>query len=265
MKFFISADIEGTTGIVHWDETNLEKSFSRYFCEQMTREVKAACEGAIEAGAQEILLKDAHDSARNIDPSQLPEIVKIMRGWARNPLIMMAGLDSSFDGVIFTGYHSPAGSNANPLAHTMNRENVYVKINGQRVSEFTINAYIAAYLNVPVLFLSGDKELCESVKALNENIKTVATCEGIGDASISIHPALAVEQIKKGVAEAAKDDLSKYRVELPANFEVEICYKHHVRAYKAGFYPGAEQIEADKVIFKSKDYMDVLKFLFFVL
>ena len=42
MKIYISADIEGTCGIVHWDETQLENNLSTYNKDQMTKEVNAA-------------------------------------------------------------------------------------------------------------------------------------------------------------------------------------------------------------------------------
>jgi D-amino peptidase len=231
----------------------------------MTREVNAACEAALEAGAEDILVKDAHDSARNIDPGKLPERARILRGWAKNPLVMMAGLDNSFDGVVFTGYHSAAGTNGNPLSHTMDTIAEYVKINGEYVSEFIINAYTAAYFKVPVLFLSGDRMLCESAKKLNPNIKTVAVSEGIGNGSISINPNLALKRIKQGVLEALKDDRSKYMIGLPEKFSMEISYKEHYLAYKAGFYPGAVQTGVKTVSFEAADYMDVLKFILFVL
>ena len=74
MKVFISADIEGTTLTSRWDETHPvnETAKARPFIEQMTREVKAACEGAIAAGATEIVVKDAHGPGVNLDLSQLP-------------------------------------------------------------------------------------------------------------------------------------------------------------------------------------------------
>ncbi|MDO4549463.1 MAG: M55 family metallopeptidase, partial [Clostridia bacterium] len=130
MKVFLSADIEGTAGIAHWEETEHGKFLYDHFSRQMTREVAAACEGAIAAGADEILIKDAHDSARNIDPDALPECARIFRGWGREPYSMMAGLDKSFDGVVFTGYHSAAGTDFNPLSHTMNQGILAIRING---------------------------------------------------------------------------------------------------------------------------------------
>jgi D-amino peptidase len=268
MKLYISSDIEGTTGIVDWEETDINHPSSKYFIEQMTREVTAACEGAIEAGADEIIVKDAHHSARNINPSKLPDKTRIIRGWIGSPQSMLGGIDSTFDGVIFTGYHSAAGTAANPLAHTMNRRNVYVKINGELASEFLINSYTAAFYKVPVLFLSGDKFLCESVKRLNKNIRTVAVSEGIGNASNSMNPFAAVENIRNQVQNAVRtaiEDRTSFLVELPEKFLVEICFKEHYNAYKGGFYPGAKQTAHNIVQFESDNYMDVLKFFCFVL
>ena len=77
MQIYISADIEGTCGIADWSETE-RKTMDDYrpFQQQMTREVAAACAGAVAAGAEDILLKDAHDTARNIDPTALPRGAK---------------------------------------------------------------------------------------------------------------------------------------------------------------------------------------------
>jgi D-amino peptidase len=265
LKLFISADIEGVTGIVNWDETTLGNPQNKYFCEQMTREVGAACEAALEAGADEVLVKDAHGSARSINPAALPEKVRIVRGWAKNPYIMMAGLDESFDGVFLMGYHSSAGMNGNPLAHTMDTNNVYVKINGEFASELMINTYAAALFDVPVVFVSGDRMLCEHAKTLNENISTAAVSEGIGNASISVHPDLSLKMIKSKVQEVLKKDLSLCKVKLPESFNIEIRYKEHFDAYKNSFYPGARQIDTHTVVFETKDYFEVLRFILFVL
>lgn len=157
MKIFISADIEGTAGIAAWPETELSAADSAYFRRQMSREVAAACRGALEAGVDEILVKDAHDSARNIDPAELPEQASILRGWARNPYVMMAGLDESFAGAFYTGYHSGAGSDGNPLSHTMNLQNNYVLINGVKASELYLNMLSASYLGVPSLLVPATR------------------------------------------------------------------------------------------------------------
>lgn len=264
MKIYISADIEGVTGIAHWDETEKSKGDYSYFAAQMTREVKSACEGANATGVKEIWINDAHDYARNINPLELPQNIMLIREWSGHPFSMMQEIDNSFDGVIMIGYHSPGGSNGNPLAHTLTTGFNYIKINDEIASEFLINAYTAAYVGVPILFVSGDKYLCGEVKKLNNNIKTLAVNIGVGNSSISMHPDLSVKKIKDEIEEILKNDLDKYKIKLPDKFKVEIGYMRHHSAYKASFYPGMKQISPKAVIFETDNYFDVLRMLAFV-
>ncbi len=263
MKLFISADIEGTTGIALWDETTHGHARYPYFQEQMSREVAAACQGAIDAGVDDILVKDAHDSACNLIPTLLPEEVRVFRGWGSDILGMMAGLEPGCDGVFFTGYHSGAGMDANPLSHTMNTRNNYVRINDRIAPELMINSLTAAWLGVPVRLVTGDKGLCDWMKAVNPNVETVAVSEGRGRGSISIHPNKAVRLIREAAARAMKKDGRECMFPLPEHFRVEICFKDHYRAKNA--YPGVVQTGPATVFFEADDWMDVLRMLDFVL
>jgi D-amino peptidase len=265
MKIFISADIEGVTGVTHWDETEKNESDYKDFAHQMTLEVKAACEGAVNAGANEIWIKDAHDSGRNIDHNLLPKNTKLVRGWSGGLYSMVQELDSSFDALLYVGYHSAAGTNTNPLSHTMNTTLDYIKINGRYASEFLIHSYIAAYLGVPVVFLCGDLGLCNEVKSINENIVTIPVKEGIGNSTISIHPQLALELIKNGVEESLSKELSECKLELPKTFELEIKYNEHANALRKSNYPGAELIDPKVVKFTHDDYMEVVRAMKFLL
>src|SRR5262245_14222841 len=119
MKIFISADIEGIAGITSWQEADPNSAQYRPYQERMTEEVKAACLGALDAGAKEIWVRDAHWYARNLLHERLPREVRLVRGWSRHPYMMVQEIDPSFDAVAFVGYHSRGGSGANPLAHTL--------------------------------------------------------------------------------------------------------------------------------------------------
>lgn len=265
MKIYISADIEGVNGICSWDET--EYGHPRYlqFQKQMTEEVRRACIGAKASGASEIIVKDAHDSAQNIIFNELPEYVKLHRGWEGGPCSMMASLDNSFDAVMFIGYHSASRSDGNPLSHTMNTRIHHVKINGVIASEFTINSLYASYLSVPVAFLSGDSLLTKTVHSINENIETVATKEGLHGAVISRHPNITNKEIEEKVAKSLKKDLSKNLVPLPKSFDIEIQYKKHLDAYRASFYPGCTLLGTDRVIYHTENYYDALIMFKFLL
>jgi len=268
MKVYISADIEGICGVTHWDETDLGKTGNEAACAQMTAEVAAACEGALEAGASEVWVKDAHGSGLNIIASQLPRQVRLIRGWSGHPFVMMNELDSSFACAGLVGYHSLAGSSGNPLAHTMNGQIVGLKINGNLASECRINAYTAGYCQAPLVFLSGDQTLCEETSAFLPNIYTVAVKRGAGDSTINQSPHDAVDLTRKTMAAAvshATDDPGHFAVALPEMFTVEIQYRRHQQAYRTSFYPQAQLIGPHTVSFSNDNYFEILRFFLFAL
>ena len=264
-KIYLSADIEGTCGIVCWDETEYGNPRYDYFSRQMSREVAAACEGAIAAGAEDILVRDAHDSARNIHPDILPEQARIFRNWERHPFAMMSGLDKSFDGVVFTGYHSAVGMDTNPLSHTMNTKNTAVRLNGELCPELLINCLTASWVGVPIACVTGDRGLCEWMKGKLPGVVTVPVIEGVGNGSISIHPNLAVKRIREGVEAALSGDLSANLFPLPEHFAFEVSYREHSRARSAAYYPGCRQTGPFTCLYEADDWMDVLKFMHWVL
>ena len=265
MKVYISADIEGITGTTHWDEADMGKLDYGMFREQMTAEVAAACEGAIEAGATEIWVKDAHDTARNLIPAGLPKMVRLVRGWSGHPFLMMDRLDETFSAAMMIGYHSRVGSPANPLSHTMTGSTVSVKINERFASEFLINAYTSGTVKVPVVLVTGDEGICDEARSLIPAIGSVAVKQGVGNATINIHPQLAVEEIHKAAFQAVKDGPAHCQVPIPERFLVEIQYKNHYKAYGSSFYPGARLLNPTTIQYESKDYLSVLSFIGFVL
>jgi D-amino peptidase len=263
MKIYITADIEGVTGAAHWDETDKKHADYAEFREQMTAEVAAACEGALSAGSTEVWVKDAHWTARNILAAKLPREVRLIREWSGHPFGMMQELDETFAAAMMIGYHSRANSGGSPLAHTMTGNITYIKINGQYASEFLTAAYTAGLVGVPVVFLSGDTTLCQEAQTFIPGLSTVAVMHGVGNSTVSIHPHLAVEQIRAGVEAALKGDVSQCRVPMPKHFSVEMRYKEHAHAYNASFFPGVSLIEPHVVRFEADDYFEVLRFFSF--
>jgi D-amino peptidase len=264
MKVYISADIEGITGTTHWDEATKSKPDYKEFQQQMTAEVAAACEGALRAGATEILVKDAHASARNIIAAKLPREAKLVRGWSGHPFSMVQYLDQSFHALLMVGYHSCAGADANPLAHTITGRIARIKLNSRYASEMLLHTYAAALVDVPLVYIAGDAGICEQAVALNAHITTTAVKQGVGSSTVSIHPHLAVDQIREGAQAALEGDVSKCRLQIPERFSVEIEYRDHAQAYRASFYPGVCQVSPHAVQFETGDYFEVLRLISFV-
>lgn len=268
MKVFLSVDIEGITTTTTWDEViPPEQSIVMAYkdsAKRMTAEALAACEGAIEAGADEIFLRDAHCFAQNVDLEAFPKEVKFMRGWSGSPYNMVDGIDSSFDAAIYVGYHSAASRRGNPLSHTETRKPLYVKINGQIASEFMMFSYAALLQNVPSVFLAGDKMLCDDYKDLHPCLITVPVKEGKGAATINYNPKQTLIDIKEGVKKALSQDLSKALAKLPEKFELEICYKEHKFAEKFSYFPGVERINDNTIRFVTDDYYKLLQAFVFI-
>ena len=265
MKVFISSDIEGSCGINSKDETHHEHPDVQYFMKQMTREIAAACDGATAAGAEDILIKDGHGTGRNILLDDLPENVRLLRGWSGHPYHMMSGLElEPFDAIMYTGYHSAAGSGKSPLSHTKNGKNDHMELNGERLSEFRMNTYTAAMLGIPVCLITGDRGICEEAKRLIPDIHTVITQECEGGATISKHPKKVVEEIRKEAELAiSSGDYKKCIVKLPEEFDFVIRYVDHTLAYQKSFYPGCTLEDDKNVRLRTKNYMDILTFLEF--
>jgi len=187
-------DMEGITGVAVFDETGKPDDDYDKFRKIMTEETNAAVEAAIEAGATEIVVKDAHGSARNILPDLLHKDAKLLRNWSDGPLLMMEGIDASFDAAMFVGYHAKAQTPNAPMKHTMSARTIAdFRINGISMAEASLNALIAGMFDVPVIFISGDKAICDYSKSTFKKIETVAVKEGIGKAILSIHPDFTVK------------------------------------------------------------------------
>lgn len=267
-KLFISADIEGVACISAPIECDHDKPAQyNLFRDQMTAEVAAACAGGFAGGADAIVIKDAHYSARNIDPTKLiaPEgkDLRLIRGWSGHPFAMVQGIDESFAGAAFIGYHSATTIGGNPLSHTISGASyAQVEINGRLASEFLIYAMAAASVGVPALFLSGDKALCDDAQDLVPGLTTVAILEGYGASTSSITPAEATRQIEAGVG-AAMRKAPPPLMTLPQDFHLKIRFMKHTQAYAKSFFPGVKQIDDMTLVLESKSYFDILTFLWF--
>lgn len=258
MKLFISADIEGCAGLAIPAEAHKQEAVYRTFAQEMTKEVLTVCEAAREMGATEIVVKDGHGDASNIDPLQMPDYVRLIRGKSGHPYNMMWGLDTGFDGVLYVGYHAPAGNPEFSISHTSTGNSLYIRLNGEYMSEFMLNTLTAASLGVPVLFLSGDEAICGLAKGQVPKIETAVTKKGTGGATICEPQGIVLERIRSGVKKALGRDFSSCLVELPGQFTYEVTFKDWKKAYQMSFYPGMEKVDTFTNRLVTDSWMDVV-------
>ena len=259
LKVFISVDMEGITGVVNWEEVSRDGKDYDYFRRIMTKETNAAIEGALAAGATDILVRDSHGSARNILPDLLNKNAKLLRDWSGGFMSMMEGIDKSFDAVIFIGYHAKAGTPNALLEHTMTGNVLDISINGVSLPEAGVNALIAGYYDIPVVFVSGDMAICEQAKKLFGEVKTVPVKKGIGNAALNLHPEVAREKIKEGVKNALLN-LKKFEpYKLSPPYKMVLKLKREELVNEKSYYPGAKRTGDWELTFESNDLMEVIK------
>lgn len=243
--YFISADMEGITDVTDWEETETGHFGYEEARRQMTRETAAACEAILEAGHQ-VVVRDGHETARNILHDMLPYGVRLMRGWACHPGSMMAGIDEKYAGALYIGYHAPAGTDGSPLAHTINKDVInWIKINGRIVSEFTLNSMYAAQMGVPSIFISGDEKICELAQEEIPQITTAAVKQCRGSSTFNLHPVQACELIKANVALALQKEVPV--PVLPEELILDVNLKKHQSVRSALFHPDVRQIDESTV------------------
>ncbi len=202
MKVFLSTDMEGTAGVVDWEQCVGDGPQAAAGRRLLLAEVNAAIEGAIAGGATEVVVNDSHATMRNLPPAELSGQASYISG-SHKPLYMMQGLDSSFDAVMFVSYHGSVGAPAG-LSHTYNpRAVVEARIDGTVTGEAGINALVAAHYGVPVVLVTGDRCACEELAARIPGVQQAVVMEHVSRlAAHSLHPDLACALIRDR-AEAA--------------------------------------------------------------
>lgn len=263
LKVFISVDMEGVGGVINWEDVSRNGKDYGLFRKLMTQEANAAIEGALDAGATEILVRDSHGSARNILPDMLHQEAILLRDWSGGPMSMMEGIDETFDAVIFIGYHAREGTPDAVLKHTMTGQ-IDVIINGKNMPEAGINGAAAGYYGVPVVMVAGDAAIVKQCRDIFGDIEGVAVKDSIGTAAMMIHPKKAQQLIRQKTKEALSN-LSKYKpFKLQTPVTMEIVYKEEIDAHRASWFPGAKKTGERSVSYTHEDYLEILKFFMFV-
>jgi D-amino peptidase len=228
MKVFISSDMEGTAGVVDWDQVTKGTHAYDYYAGLLTNEVNAAIEGAMSAGATEFLVNDSHSKMSNLKPSELAGSARYLSGRYK-PMYMMQGLDESFDAVFFISYHGSMSSKTSTLSHTyFPTAFAEVTINGVVAGEAGINALVALAYGVPVVLVSGDAVTALEIAPFCPGVRPVIVKESISRfAANSMHPDEACKVIFDqaaraiaALADADGPDAQQVNIALPATFAI---------------------------------------------
>jgi D-amino peptidase len=265
LKIYISADMEGVVGVVTADQLGPQGFEYNRFREFMTEEVKAAIGAAFDAGATEIVISDSHGNGENLLIEKLPKNVTIVRSWPR-PLMMMQGIDETFDGAIFIGYHTSTTNTAGVRAHTISSARLAdVRLNGISMPEAGINAAIAGSFNVPVIMISGDDAIVKEATDLLGDIEGAVVKWAVSFHSAkTLTPEMAYELIREKTKKAIQriKDFKPYKVKQPVQLDVR--FKAYRPSELLAYLPIVQRTDSHSIRFVGKDIIEVSKFLEFI-
>jgi len=265
MRIYISADMEGVVGVVTGEQLGPEGFEYERFREFMTAEVNATIEAARAVGATEFLVSDSHGNGQNLLIERLPDDVMVIRSWPRS-LSMMAGIDDTFDAVIFLGYHASTANMRGVRAHTMSSANITsLKLNGIEMTEGGINAAIAGHFGVPVVMVSGDDIAVAENQGLIGDIEGAIVKHATGFHSAqTLTPNAAYAVIRDHTTSALNriGEFEPYVLKTP--IELELSLKHYQPVELLDYLPNVTKTDSHTIRFVGKDMIEISDFLAFV-
>ncbi|MBN1489347.1 MAG: M55 family metallopeptidase [Phycisphaerae bacterium] len=261
MNVFISADMEGICGVsgrVHWSTDGADYKRAR---EWMAQEVNAAIEGALQAGAKRVVVKDAHETATNIELDRLHSAAELISGWG--PLgSMVEGVDRSFDVVFLIGYHARATTVSGTLAHTWSHNVLDLRINGQSIGEVGWAAAFAGHFDVPIGLVTGDDKLAAQVREeLPDGVETVVTKTGWANTAAQMRPLAVVrDEIQQAARRVLANvaSLSPWKPTLPLTLTIRFREWENLSACEA--VPNVRRIAVDTFEVEAADCIEAQKY-----
>lgn len=257
MKILIAADMEGVTGVVSWDHVDPKHAEYPRFRKLMTGDVNAAIRGALEGGAQDIVVADGHNMGRNILIEELDPRARLNSG-SPSPFSMVQGVDSGIDAAIFVGYHARVGSREAILDHTWSSATVAnLWLNGRLVGEVGLNAALCGHFGAPVIMISGDQTACAEARDLLGSVETAVVKQASGRmAAELLPPEASAQRIHQAAARAVKR-LAAGDAPPPLHFDppvtVTLETSHSERADRIALLPGIRRLDARKLELTAPD------------
>jgi D-amino peptidase len=257
VKIYISADMEGISGVVSHAQVDPPGPDYERARHRMTREVNLVIDAAFEHGAREVVVNDSHNDMDNILYEDLDPRAHLISG-SPKPLSMMQGIDETFDAVFFVGYHARGGTPKAVMDHTYASKVFRVDINGKPMSEAGLNGRVAGYFGVPVALLTGDQSAVRCAREDLGELVGIVVKEGISRTSALLYPLQEVDQrLRAGVAKAmANIDNFKPTVET-SPIELAVTFTESQMAARALIISGVHLRDGRTVVYRCQDYLEL--------
>ncbi|MDZ7271952.1 MAG: M55 family metallopeptidase [candidate division KSB1 bacterium] len=255
MRVFVSADLEGVNGVVLLDQVLPTSPAYAQAREWMIQEVNAAIEGAVQGGAREVIVNDAHHTMTNLLIDRLHPKATLLSG-TRKLFSMMEGIEGSVDAAFFIGYHAKTGTEGAVLDHTFAASVIHdVRVNDVSVGEFGLSAGMAGHFGVPAVLVTGDRAVVQEAKALVPTIEAVVVKEGLSRTAARCYPfARTLEDIRLMAKRAVQHLEDKQPLKFAEPVRLAIEFQKTEQADLAASIPGMQRQGGCTVVFEADDF-----------
>jgi D-amino peptidase len=264
LKILIAADMEGITGVVHWDQVNPNHSEYVRFRKLMTGDVNAAIRGCFAGGATSVAVTDGHHNGGNILIEELDPRATLNSGGI-SYLSMVNGVDEGIDGVMLVGYHARMGSMNAILDHTWSDERVSgLWINDRAFGESGLNGAVCGHFDVPVIMASGDQTLCAEVQEFfGSNVETAQVKKAVSRMSAECLPPPVTSTLIEVAAKRAMLNLKNQKApgpfKIPAPIKMTIEFGQSDMADRAAVMPHARRSIDRRVEYVADDMVTIYR------
>ena len=257
MKILIAADMEGITGVLHWEQVDPAHPEYARFRQLMTGDVNAAIRGAFAGGATSVSVTDGHNTGRNLLIEELDERATLYAG-TPTPLSMVQGVEQGVEGVIFIGYHARMGTRNAILDHTWSARRLSnLWINGRLFGEAGLGGAVCGHFNAPILMLSGDQSACAEAHDFFGDLETAAVKRALGRMGAECLPpavtAPMIEESARRAVQRLREGQAPAPFKLSAPIRMVVEFAQSEMADQAMIMPGAERLEDRKVGYSAGD------------
>lgn len=259
MKFYLSMDMEGVTALPDYTYVESEELNYERGRRLMTQDANAIITSAFQEGAENLLVNDSHSKMNNLIAEELHEDAWLITGGVK-AYSMVEGLDASYTGAFFAGYHARAGQKG-VMSHAMTFDVRSMWINDTEIGELGFNAYVAGYHGVPVLMVAGDDCACKEAEALIPNVVTAAVKESLTRSAVkTLHPKKAQALLKEKTREAIANRANVQPLSPPEAPILRIDFTNYGQAELAAMMPGCSIEEGSTIVrYQAKDILEAYR------
>lgn len=259
MNVLIMSDIEGASGVDDYRQIAPFWGKEKYeLCiNNITKDINSVINGLDKAGVENINIFDGHGNGGNLKQDKFDKKIKFVSG------DIPSLTNNQYDAVFLVGQHACGGTRNGFLSHSYGMDYI-LKINGKYVGEISTIAWLFGNNDIPVLFVTGDDSAVREAKALLPGIESTVVKYSKSRLETKCRP---VEETSKEIEEKAYNlikDIDKYSpYRLENNIILDIEFTNTDMAKTMGNIPNFELVDSKIVQFKSENYIDIYKAIYF--